>query len=73
MEEREYITKENDRWDIISNIFYGRPDMFYVLQEANQHLPPQILYSPLLPAGIKLYIPQIEEEINKAYVPSWKL
>lgn len=73
MEEREYITKENDRWDIISTIFYGRPDMFHFIQQANQHIPPQTLYSPLLPAGIKLYIPEIEEETKKVYVPSWKL
>ena len=70
----EYITKQDDRWDLISYQFYGVSDKFDIIQQANEkNIPPEILYSPLLPAGLRLKIPILEEKpIKKLPKPVWK-
>jgi nucleoid-associated protein YgaU len=70
----EYTTKEGDRWDLISYKFYGVPDKYYLIQEANEkEIPPSLLYSPVLPAGLKLKIPVLEEQPTKELPPPpWK-
>jgi len=70
----EYITKEGDRWDLISYEFYGVPDRYYLIQEANEKdIPPDVLYSPILPAGLKLKIPVLKEQpVKELPPPPWK-
>ena len=69
----EYTTKEGDRWDLISYEFYGVPDKYYLIQEANEkEIPPSLLYSPTLPAGLKLKIPVLEEPpVKQLEPPPW--
>ena len=52
-----YITKDNDRWDLISNKFYKTPAMYEEIIKAN----PDIEINPVLESGIKLKIPVIED------------
>ena len=52
-----YITKDNDRWDLISNKFYKTPTLYKEIIKAN----PDVEISPVLDSGIKLKIPVIED------------
>lgn len=52
-----YITKDNDRWDLIAYKFYKNPALYEEIIKAN----PNIEIEPMLPAGIKLKIPVVEE------------
>ncbi len=64
-----YITKDNDRWDLISYKFYKTPTMYEKIIKAN----PEVPIEPTLPAGIKLKIPILEEsETIKFELPPWK-
>ena len=74
MEFVEYITKQNDRWDLISYKFYGVVDKFDIIQLANEKdIPPDILYSQLLPLGLRLKIPVLKEKpVKKLPKPAWK-
>lgn len=64
-----YITKDNDRWDLISYKFYKNPNLYELIIKAN----PEISIEPILKAGIKLKIPAIEEtETIKFDLPPWK-
>lgn len=64
-----YITKDNDRWDWIAYKFYKNPAMYEEIIKAN----PNVEIEPILPAGIKLKIPVIEEsETIKFELPPWK-
>lgn len=64
----EYITQENDRWDLISYKFYSTPFLMDLIIKENPHVP----IVPILPAGIKLYIPVIEEKTIEDELPPWK-
>ena len=44
-----YITKDNDRWDLISNQFYNTPTLYEEIIKAN----PDVKILPVLPSGIK--------------------
>lgn len=64
-----YITKDNDRWDLIANRFYKTPSLYEEIIKAN----PTIKITPILPSGIKLKIPVLEEsETIKFDLPPWK-
>ena len=52
-----YITKDNDRWDLISNKFYKTPTLYEEIIKAN----PDVEIKPVLDSGIKLKIPVIED------------
>ena len=52
-----YITKDNDRWDLISNKFYKTQTLYEEIIKAN----PDIEIKPVLESGIKLKIPVIED------------
>ena len=52
-----YITKDNDRWDLISNQFYNTPTLYEEIIKAN----PDVKILPVLPSGIKLKIPILDE------------
>lgn len=64
-----YITKQNDRWDIISYQFYNSPFLYEKIIKEN----PTIKIEPILEPGIKLKIPVLEksETISKE-LPPWK-
>jgi len=68
----EYVTKEGDRWDWISYKFYKNPHLYHYIVEANPHLSVEVVQSPVLPAGIKLYIPSIPESEPTEELPPWK-
>ena len=64
-----YITKDNDRWDLISNRFYHTPNLYETIIKANPDVPKE----PILEAGIKLRIPVLDEsETIKFDLPPWK-
>lgn len=69
MEYYSYITKDSDRWDLIAYRFYKNPTMYEEIIKAN----PEVTIEPVLPAGIKLKIPVLEEsETIKFETPPWK-
>jgi len=64
-----YITKDNDRWDLISYKFYKTPTYYEEIIKAN----PDIKITPTLEAGIKLKIPILEESKTIIFeLPPWK-
>jgi len=64
-----YITKDKDRWDIISNKYYKTPTLYEEIIKAN----PEVPIEPILQAGIKLRIPILEEsETIQFDLPPWK-
>ena len=64
-----YITKDNDRWDLISNQFYNTPTLYEEIIKAN----PNVKVVPVLHSGIKLKIPILDEsETIKFELPPWK-
>nr|DAU52931.1 MAG TPA: tail protein [Caudoviricetes sp.] len=64
-----YVTKDNDRWDLIAYKFYDNPNFYEEIIKAN----PEISHEPVLNAGIKLKIPVIEESVTiKFELPPWK-
>ena len=64
-----YITKDNDRWDLIAYKYYKNPTLYEEIIKAN----PEIKITPLLDSGIKLKIPVLEEsETIKFETPPWK-
>ena len=64
-----YITKDNDRWDLISYKYYNDSTLYETIIQAN----PEVEITPILKAGIKLKIPVIEttDEIT-ADLPPWR-
>lgn len=64
-----YITKDSDRWDLISYKFYNTPTLYEEIIKAN----PNVSKNAVLPSGIKLKIPvlQIDETIKFESAP-WK-
>lgn len=69
MKYTEYITKENDRWDLISYLHYGTPNFYEEIIRANS----KVSLDPILLSGIKLKIPVLEIESNIQFeLPPWK-
>ena len=52
-----YITRDGDRWDMISQKYYSNPNLYEEIIKAN----PEVPIEPVLDAGIKLKIPVLEE------------
>jgi len=69
---RIYVTKAGDRWDWISYQFYGTCDLYKEIQKANPDLPIELIALPILPAGIRLVIPDIEVPNTVRELPPWK-
>ena len=64
-----YITKDNDRWDLITYKYYKNPALYEEIIKAN----PEMKITPILDSGIKLKIPVLEEsETIKFETPPWK-
>lgn len=64
-----YITKDNDRWDLISYKYYNDSTLYETIITAN----PDVKITPTLEAGIKLKIPVIEisDEVTTD-LPPWR-
>lgn len=64
-----YITKDNDRWDLIAYKFYNDATRYEPIINAN----PDVDISPILKSGLKLKIPVLNEsETIKFEIPPWK-
>ena len=64
-----YITKDNDRWDLIAYTFYNDATKYEPIIEANPNIP----ITPILNAGLKLKIPVLDEtETIKFELPPWR-
>ena len=53
-----YVTKDNDRWDLIAYKFYNDPTKYEIIIQAN----PEVDIAPILAAGVKLKIPVLDEK-----------
>lgn len=64
-----YITKDNDRWDLIAYKYYGNATKYEPIITAN----PQVPITPKLESGIKLKIPVLGDESSiKFTLPPWR-
>lgn len=71
----EYTTIAGDRWDLLAYRYYGDQNKQTIILEANRGLFLSDLAVPalVLPQGLKLVIPVIEEEAtNTDLLPPWK-
>ena len=69
MEYYEYITKDNDRWDLIAYEFYSDATLYEPIIKAN----PDIPITPTLPAGLNLQIPILEDKEEIEFIlPPWR-
>ncbi len=64
-----YITKQNDRWDLIAYKFYNNPFLYEDIIKAN----PNVEVEPILKEGISLKIPVKESTNTISFeLPPWK-
>lgn len=70
MEYLEHVTSEGERWDQIADRYYGDPYLMEPIIAAN----PYVAITPLLPAGLQLAIPLLEdtELVAPEDMPPWK-
>lgn len=65
----DYITKDSDRWDLIAYEFYSDATLYEPIITVN----PDIPITPILPAGLKLKIPVIDNSDQIQFeLPPWK-
>lgn len=66
----EHITSEGDRWDLLAWQYYGDSTLYEPIVAAN----PEVPITPILPSGIRLLIPIIDdsEMIGPEGWPPWK-
>ncbi|MFZ0887787.1 MAG: tail protein X [Candidatus Binataceae bacterium] len=63
-----YITRDGDRWDLLAWTYYGDPTLYGPIIDAN----PSVGISPVLAAGVVLYIPIIEQDQTETSdLPPW--
>lgn len=70
-----HITRDNDRWDIIAWDYYRSVRLQSEIIAANRDLfvtRPATPLPAVLPAGIELRIPVLEEERDESRLPPWK-
>jgi phage tail protein X len=70
---REHVTIEGERWDQISLRHYGEPFRYEPIIVAN----PEVAIVPILPSGLVLRIPLLDEAaesdvLDAADLPPWK-
>lgn len=69
MEYYEYVTKDNDRWDLIAYEFYSDATLYESIIKAN----PDIPITPTLPAGLNLQIPILQDKEEIEFIlPPWR-
>lgn len=66
----EHITRDGDRWDLLAWAYYGDATAYEPIIAAN----PGIAITPILPSGIKVLIPVLEEAETATTegLPPWK-
>lgn len=64
---KEYVTKSGDMWDSCAKEIYGSEKYVRELIESN----PEYHEYGILPAGIRLFAPDIKPEVS-ATLPKWK-
>lgn len=64
----QHLTLEGDRWDALAWKYYNDVSKMGLLIESNQHAP----ITPVLPSGITLRIPLIEQPETVQDLPPWK-
>lgn len=64
---KKHITTTGDTWDYLSYKYYGDETLMGALIEAN----PKYVNVDILPAGIELTIPDIENKKRKAIKTIW--
>ncbi|MBN1112570.1 MAG: phage tail protein [Bacteroidales bacterium] len=65
-----YITRDCDKWNLISFMAYGSADYIFELRQAN----PTIKESPLdgIEGGLKIVIPEVKKKVKKTTsTPPW--
>ncbi|VVD98219.1 hypothetical protein PCO31110_01999 [Pandoraea communis] len=62
-----HITTEGERWDQLANRYYGDPLAYEAIVAANPH----VLLAPMLPSGLRLSIPVIEQTDLSEDLPPW--
>lgn len=67
----EHITTEGERWDTIAYKYYGDATQYEPIVVSN----PYVAIVPVLPAGLKLQIPVIQNtnEVTVEGLPPWTL
>ena len=71
MEFQQYVTNDGDCWDSVAYKAYGNPNLIEGIISAN----PDVAITDVLPGGVVLRIPIIEEEqtvTNLENLPPWK-
>jgi len=63
-----YITKQNDRWDLLSWKFYNDPYLYEPLLLEN----PQVSGYLVLPEGLQIEIPIVEDDSVQGINPPWQ-
>ncbi|KKP40313.1 MAG: hypothetical protein UR30_C0005G0094 [Candidatus Peregrinibacteria bacterium GW2011_GWC2_33_13] len=65
----EYVTKDGDRWDLIAYEFYADATLYEPIITAN----PEVPITPILPSGLKLKIPVMEDNNQIQFeLPPWR-
>jgi len=71
----EHLTVPGDRWDLLAHDYYQDPDKADLIIEENRDLYLASLdpIPPILPSGITLRIPVIEQPLmDEQLLPPWK-
>ncbi len=64
-----YITRQNDRWDLIAYEYYNNALLYEQIIKAN----PDIEITPVLKEGIQIKVPVLQEETTIQFeLPPWK-
>jgi len=63
-----HTTVHNEAWDQIAKRYYGSEHYMHLLLEAN----PELAMHELLPANLKVIVPEKPEETKTNNLPIWK-
>jgi len=63
-----HTTSHNEAWDEIAKKYYGSEYYMHLLLEAN----PELARYELLPANLKVIVPEKLEEVKTDKLPIWK-
>ncbi|MGV2287277.1 tail protein X [Trinickia sp. YCB016] len=62
-----HITTEGERWDQLSQRYYGNPNTYEMIIATNPH----VQLTPTLPGGLILSVPVIEAADLTEDLPPW--